>query len=66
MKISVIFFFIISFFSFISASPRTVYCNGVRNGCHRGCTHMGYSAMAACRRQCDTEYRNCLRYSAEA
>ena len=66
MKISIIFLFIISFLTVMCPSPRTIYCNGVRNGCNRGCSHLGHSAMAACRRRCDIEYQNCLKYSAEA
>ena len=66
MKISIIFFFIISFFSLISASPRTIFCNGVKNGCYRGCSHKGHSAMSSCRSNCDSQYYNCKKNIAEA
>jgi hypothetical protein len=66
MKISIIFFFIISFFSLISASPRTIFCNGVKNGCYRGCSHKGGSAMTSCRRQCERNYEVCLKSVPEA
>ena len=61
MKISIIFLFIISFLTVMCPSPGDIYCNGVRNGCYRGCTHLGYSAMASCRSRCDRDYHFCLR-----
>ena len=59
MKISIIFFFIISFLTVICPSPRVIYCNGVRKECYKGCSKKGHSAMISCRRQCDKNYVHC-------
>ena len=66
MKISIIFLFIISFLTVMCPSPGDIYCNGVRNGCYRGCSHKGHSAMSSCRSNCDSQYYNCKKNIAEA
>ncbi len=66
MKISIIFLFIISFFTVMCASPGDIHCNGVRNGCYRGCSHLGHSAMSSCRSKCERQYKICKKTVAEA
>ena len=43
-----------------------IYCNGVKNGCYRGCSHKGSSGMISCRRQCDKNYVHCRKTVPEA
>ncbi len=59
MKISIIFLFIISFLTVMCSNPRTIYCNGVKNGCYKGCNHKGYSYTVSCKRLCDKDYEKC-------
>ncbi len=61
MKISIIFLFIISFFSVFCETDRDIYCRGAREGCYRGCTNKLPSVMASCRKKCDKDYVNCKR-----
>ena len=59
MKISIIFLFIISFFSVFCETNRDIYCRGVREGCYRGCSNKSYSVVASCRNKCDKDYVKC-------